>query len=291
MRSDSPSSGSESSISAWPGSPPTKCRLTRSGAIMGTPAYMAPEQARAKQVDHRADLFSLGVMLYEMTTGRRPFEGNDTMSILSSFALDEPTVPNLVNVAIPRELSELIMQLLSKDPEKRPADGRVVSEALLAISDAGDAACCRGDAPDRERAAGVRRGRDGGRSVAGHRRYESVLGSKSRSCRRNGAAVTRAKRKSGGGKVWVALGLALLLVGGGFAAYKLLYETKDGTLVVEVDGDADVRFKSGELNIFDSDGKLKYTLKAGERSKAMPPGKYTLAVVVRGWRQTRGRQV
>ncbi len=107
--------------------------LTQSGAIMGTPAYMAPEQARGKAVDHRADLFSLGVMLYEMTIGRRPFSGNDTMSMLTSLAIDEPTAPNAIDPAIPVAMSDLIMQLLSKSPDKRPADAHVVSEALLAI--------------------------------------------------------------------------------------------------------------------------------------------------------------
>ncbi len=73
--------------------------------------------------------------------------------------------------------------------------------------------------------------------------------------------------------VWgiVAVSL-LLLVGGGFAAYKLVFETKDGTLHVEVDGDADVRFNKGELKIFDADGKLKYTLTPSEKNKTVPPG-------------------
>ncbi len=83
--------------------------LTRDGAVMGTPAYMAPEQARGRTVDHRADLFSLGVILYEMTTGRKPFSGADTMSILTSLAIDDPTAPQLINAAIPAELSDLIM--------------------------------------------------------------------------------------------------------------------------------------------------------------------------------------
>ena len=68
-------------------------QLTQSGAIVGTPAYMAPEQARGGNVDYRADLFSLGVVLYRLTTGRLPFRGDNTMSLLTALALDTPTPP------------------------------------------------------------------------------------------------------------------------------------------------------------------------------------------------------
>ncbi len=72
--------------------------------------------------------------------------------------------------------------------------------------------------------------------------------------------------------------MLLFVVGGGFAGYKLFFETKNGTLVVEVDGDADVRFKNGTVQIYDTKGELKYTLKPGERSKTMPPGPYKVEV-------------
>src|SRR5262249_28559768 len=64
--------------------------LTASGVIMGTPAYMAPEQARGLKVDPRADLFSLGAVLYQMLSGRRPFTGADAMAVVTSLALDTP---------------------------------------------------------------------------------------------------------------------------------------------------------------------------------------------------------
>jgi serine/threonine protein kinase len=107
--------------------------LTASGAIMGTPAYMAPKQARGKTVDARADLFSLGVMLYEMITGRRPFTGSDTMAILSSLALDEPPAPHTINSKCPAALSQLTMQLLAKQPEQRPASADVVAGQLAKL--------------------------------------------------------------------------------------------------------------------------------------------------------------
>ncbi len=107
-----------------------EANLTQSGAIMGTPAYMAPEQARSRPVDQRADLFSLGCVLYEASTGQRPFTGSDTMSILTSLALDIPTAPHLRNAKISPALSQVIMKLLEKDPAKRPQSANEVVAAL-----------------------------------------------------------------------------------------------------------------------------------------------------------------
>jgi len=107
--------------------------LTQSGAIVGTPAYMAPEQARGEAVDPRCDLFSLGCLLYQMCTGQKPFNGPDTMSILMSLALDQPAPPRQRNAELPAELSDLITRLLAKKPEDRPASARAVADGLAAI--------------------------------------------------------------------------------------------------------------------------------------------------------------
>lgn len=110
-----------------------KTHLTQSGAIVGTPAYMAPEQAGGKPVDHRCDLFSLGCVLYRLCTGEMPFKGADTISILSSLALDNPPPPVSLNFDLPTELSDLVMQMLSKDPAQRPESAQAVADALLEI--------------------------------------------------------------------------------------------------------------------------------------------------------------
>jgi WD40 repeat protein/serine/threonine protein kinase len=107
--------------------------LTQSGAIVGTPAYMAPEQARSEKVDHRVDLFSLGVVLYRLTTGQLPFRGDNTMSILTALALDTPKPPREINADIPPHLAELIERLLSKDREQRPATAKAVADELSQI--------------------------------------------------------------------------------------------------------------------------------------------------------------
>ena len=108
-------------------------QLTGTGAVLGTPAYMSPEQARGHAVDHRTDLFSLGIVLYRMTTGALPFTGATTMAVLTSLAVDEPPPPIMLNPDLPPALSDLIVRLLSKDRAKRPASAAEVAAALRDI--------------------------------------------------------------------------------------------------------------------------------------------------------------
>jgi eukaryotic-like serine/threonine-protein kinase len=82
--------------------------LTASRAIVGTPAYMSPEQASGQGVDSRTDLFSLGVVLYLICTGEQPFRGPNTMAILTSLAIVEPPPPRSKNAAVPPRLDRLI---------------------------------------------------------------------------------------------------------------------------------------------------------------------------------------
>ncbi len=111
--------------------------LTLSGVILGTPTYMAPEQARSgSRVDARADLFSLGVVLYRLATGRLPFHGEDVMGLLMALAMDQPPPPIELNSALPPALSDLIMRLLEKDPTRRPASADEVAQALDALEGA-----------------------------------------------------------------------------------------------------------------------------------------------------------
>jgi serine/threonine protein kinase len=104
--------------------------FTQSGAVLGTPAYMAPEQVRGRAVDGRADLFGLGCVLYRCLTGRLPFAGADTLAILSALATETPRPMHELNSEVPPALADLVMRLLAKDPNRRPSSARAVAEAL-----------------------------------------------------------------------------------------------------------------------------------------------------------------
>jgi len=107
--------------------------LTLSGVILGTPAFMAPEQARGLPVGPESDLFSLGSVLYRMCTGDIPFQGPDTLAILTALATEEPRAIHLICPDIPPALASLIMSLLAKNPDERPATARAVVDSIKAI--------------------------------------------------------------------------------------------------------------------------------------------------------------
>jgi serine/threonine-protein kinase len=103
---------------------------THAGEILGTPVYMSPEQVLGKMPDGRSDLYSLGVVLYEMTTGRRPFTGPGMAAIFNAVTQDTPAAPAAVNPAIPKALSNLILKSLEKKPDRRFQTGQEMVEAL-----------------------------------------------------------------------------------------------------------------------------------------------------------------
>ena len=93
--------------------------LTEEGAVVGTAAYMSPEQAEGRNLDGRSDIFSFGSVLYEMITGRRPFTGDSRLSILAKILNENPTPPRQLDVSIPPELEKIILRCLRKDPARR----------------------------------------------------------------------------------------------------------------------------------------------------------------------------
>ena len=172
--------------------------LTQQGAILGTPAYMAPEQARAVAVDQRADLFSLGCVLYRLAAGELPFKGSDTISILAALALDTPKPLRELNADVPPALADLVMRLLEKDPADRPESAEAVARALQAFA---------GEAPPAEAPSRVPSSKPG-------QPPELPTATMNRHSHEGAAGVPR----PGGRRRWVAAGvLACLLLAGAAA--------------------------------------------------------------------------
>jgi serine/threonine protein kinase/tetratricopeptide (TPR) repeat protein len=112
---------------------------TQDGAVMGTVPYMSPEQVQGKAVDHRTDVFSLGVMLYEMASGRRPFAGGSTVELASAILRDAPPALTTLRTGLPEDLMRVVSRCLEKDPAARLQSMRDVHGALSTVS-AGESA-------------------------------------------------------------------------------------------------------------------------------------------------------
>lgn len=237
--------------------------LTREGSIIGTPSYMAPEQARAEKLDCRCDLYSLGCVLYRMSTGRLPFERQDAMRTLMAHLMDPPTPPHEVQASVPEELSTLIMRLLAKDPDARPASGGAVVKALedierslpksdFAVSDSSET---------RETPLSLPVG--------------AAISAPDRSTKKTMRGSSTGPRPSGPGRGrWPLLAVGSV---GLFAAIALgvvfFIQTSKGAIRVEVD-DPDVSFKvgeSGDFTMVGADGK-ELSFSPGEKTVKFKSG-------------------
>jgi DNA-binding response OmpR family regulator len=107
--------------------------LTEAGLVVGTPAYMAPEQLLDETAEERSDLYAVGVVLYECLTGRLPFEANSSIALIAKQLQEDPIPPDQVNPDVPPELSALIIRLLSKSPDDRPASASELAQLLAQI--------------------------------------------------------------------------------------------------------------------------------------------------------------
>jgi predicted Ser/Thr protein kinase len=146
--------------------------LTSPGSIIGTIAYMSPEQLRALDLDQRSDLFSFGTVLYEMATGLRPFRGATSAVICEAILNRAPTPPSEVNRALPKALDRIVLTALQKDPSRRyrhASEMRADLEELDRIRYARHVVAARGASLDGRRRAGR------GRSGRGRRRRHHVV--------------------------------------------------------------------------------------------------------------------
>ncbi|MGE3536098.1 MAG: HEAT repeat domain-containing protein [Candidatus Tectimicrobiota bacterium] len=111
----------------------TATRLTRTGALLGTPLYMAPEQVQNRELDARADIYSLGVMMYEMCTGRAPYGGSNPMSILYQHLEGKAPPPRTVNPTISPELEAVISKAMAVDPGQRFQSMEALGKSLVPL--------------------------------------------------------------------------------------------------------------------------------------------------------------
>ncbi|MEO9115431.1 MAG: protein kinase [Gemmatimonadaceae bacterium] len=108
--------------------------LTQAGMVIGTPAYMAPEQLLAEEVDARSDLYAAGVVLYECLTGSLPFEGSNPIALIAKVLHTVPVAPTDRDPSVPAPLSALVMRLLDKEPAGRPGSARELRELLAELA-------------------------------------------------------------------------------------------------------------------------------------------------------------
>ena len=194
--------------------------LTQAGAILGTAKYLSPEQVEGAEIDARADVYSLGVVLYELVCGRPPFVGKNDMGTALQHVKDAPPSPRSVRAGIPRSLEALILQALAKKPDGRPVDANAFSLALSGLDLSADDAApnVRRNADDQTPPAGVGRRPAVGRSDD-DTRFDA--GTRVQPPPSLGVQSTTAKASApagGGRRVAVRLLLALIAIAGGIGA-------------------------------------------------------------------------
>ncbi len=112
----------------------TSVGRTQIGVVIGTPAYMSPEQIAGREVDHRTDIFSLGIVLYQMATGHRPFHGNSSAELASAILRDTPPFVTDIRPELPADLARIIRHCLEKEPVNRVQTAREVANELRRIA-------------------------------------------------------------------------------------------------------------------------------------------------------------
>src|SRR5882762_2134282 len=108
----------------------TSAERTQAGTMVGTPAYMSPEQIQGQRIDRRTDIFSAGIILYQFLTGQKPFSGEGAWTVAKKIIQDDPPMPSSINVALSPEFDRVVAKALAKDPDQRFATAREFAVAL-----------------------------------------------------------------------------------------------------------------------------------------------------------------
>lgn len=261
--------------------------LTQQGVIVGTPAFMAPEQAKGQKVDERGDLFSLGCLLYLAAVGKLAFDGTDTISTLLAVASHHPKAPSLMNSQLPQALSDLILKLLAKDPAQRYQTAAEVTQALESFAPSAEMVSSSTVRPfptptvsgprlppsskDSVAALGAE-----AKTVSPSREVRPISTTSITSSSRLKALVEarssrRRKYAIVAGAVVVVLGLAGVLFGP--SLYRIA--TNQGQLVMDIEGAAvDKILAQQPLRIGERGGTRTFTLKPGPQT--LPAGRYEM---------------
>src|SRR5262245_51476702 len=236
--------------------------LSRHGRVVGTPAYMAPEQARGETVDARADLFGLGCVLYRAATGSVPFVGMSSAATMYSVATTAPPDPAAINPGIPVGLADLIKRLLAKDPARRPASARAVARELATL--------------DREEADTVVRPVVPGVEPPPPEDPWSDIDTPAQE--QPPRPVSEPPRPARRG-IQIAFIAAIALLVGGLAVAVYRHRTSHGTVVLQpLDARAETGLKSARVNLINEDGKDPETFEPGQQSRPLPVGTYQVSV-------------
>ncbi len=265
--------------------------VTQQGAVVGTPAYMSPEQARGEPLDARSDLFSLGTVLYQMMTGRQPFRSSNTTAILIAVATEQPPNPATVTPAVPPALDALTMALLAKDPAFRPQTAEDVAGHLRAI----EAEMRAAEAPASGSgyvAVPMPAPAPGGgpnpwsqlddATEAEGAELQPVVSSSTRhtSSGRHAAVKVPARRQSRPSRrpVYLAAAAFAAVLALGITAIAAYLLTDTGTVAVEItDAETESRYRSGRL-VLAAGGRDRYTLTAADRTLSVGSGTYTVRI-------------
>ncbi|MGE0787337.1 MAG: protein kinase [Sandaracinaceae bacterium] len=212
-------------------------KITQAGRVVGTPEYMSPEQCAGIEVDGRADIYALGVLLYEMTTGRLPFASDDLVQLVRMHMQEPPVPPSHLEPALPLGFEAIVLRCLAKRPAKRFATMAEVADALRAIEAAPIEAPPREDLEEAEPMLRAARSTPPASptpaSMAPPRSTSGIRGS----LQETPSVVTLPPGSSGGSTVRraVLLGLGLLAaIGGGSVGYLLMTAPDPAALGAEV---------------------------------------------------------